>query len=430
METYQLYFTVDKQTTVNNFVFRTTVVSPAAGAYVLEKFETVSGDYTYSFTPTVSGVHYLHFGGDSSLIPYIQDNIFYIDNILIKDTTLEVPNYTDYYPFGMLVPKRHDNSSAYRYGFNGMEKDDEAKGGNGNSYTTQFRAYDPRIGRWLSLDPLMAKYPNQSPFAGFNNNPIYFADPTGLEGQGSGDPPKKHTVEKGDTLGKLAKKFDTTVEALMEWNDIIKEKKHIEIGWNLNVSNPDLVSDPATSSSTEKWHAPMMVNDNIVTSSEMKTPINKYIITNPDLKDINKGQYAVDPNAFTNVGFITYIDPSIYGNNLTVSGRVWYTNPTGDPISFTFTASLYDNNGQLIEEKILSSNLDYSNGKMYFQPEGWVGTTTFRLIDADDIKAHNYSVEVESTGSVKTDGGYSVLTHAGLFISSGDNGFDVTLIKK
>ena len=63
-----------------------------------------------------------------------------------------------------------------------MEKDDEFKG-KGNSYTTEFRQYDPRIGRWLSLDPLMTKSPGMSPYASFNNNPLYFSDPTGLEGQ-------------------------------------------------------------------------------------------------------------------------------------------------------------------------------------------------------------------------------------------------------
>jgi len=41
----------------------------------------------------------------------------------------------------------------YRYGFNGMEKDDEVKG-KGNSYTTHFRMLDPRLGRWLSTDPI------------------------------------------------------------------------------------------------------------------------------------------------------------------------------------------------------------------------------------------------------------------------------------
>jgi RHS repeat-associated protein len=63
-----------------------------------------------------------------------------------------------------------------------MEKDDEVKG-EGNSYTTEFRQYDPRLGRWLTLDPLMAKYPHQSGYCSFNNNPIFFADPTGLEGE-------------------------------------------------------------------------------------------------------------------------------------------------------------------------------------------------------------------------------------------------------
>ena len=34
----------------------------------------------------------------------------------------------DYYPFGMIMPGRSVNSGGYKYGFNGMEKDDEVKG--------------------------------------------------------------------------------------------------------------------------------------------------------------------------------------------------------------------------------------------------------------------------------------------------------------
>ncbi len=69
----------------------------------------------------------------------------------------------------------------YSYGFNSMERDDEVKG-QGNSYTTEFRQYDPRIARWTSLDPHMAKYPDMSPFVAFNNNPVYYIDPTGEDG--------------------------------------------------------------------------------------------------------------------------------------------------------------------------------------------------------------------------------------------------------
>ena len=72
-----------------------------------------------------------------------------------------------------------DNFTTHtRYLFNGMEADNEVSG-TGNSYTTEFRQYDPRLGYWKSLDPLMAKFPWQSPYCAMNNNPISLVDPTG-----------------------------------------------------------------------------------------------------------------------------------------------------------------------------------------------------------------------------------------------------------
>lgn len=69
----------------------------------------------------------------------------------------------------------------YRYAFQGQERDDEVNGV-GNSYTAMHWQYDPRLGRRWNIDPLTGKYPWQSPFATFNNNPIRFSDPLGLEG--------------------------------------------------------------------------------------------------------------------------------------------------------------------------------------------------------------------------------------------------------
>jgi hypothetical protein len=66
-----------------------------------------------------------------------------------------VKTQQDYYPFGMLMPERQytNLSDDYRFGFNGMEKDNEVKG-QGKSYTTEFRQLDPRLGgRWWSIDP-------------------------------------------------------------------------------------------------------------------------------------------------------------------------------------------------------------------------------------------------------------------------------------
>jgi RHS repeat-associated protein len=68
--------------------------------------------------------------------------------------------------------------NGYRFGFNGMEKDDEVKGV-GNSLNFGARIYDTRLGRWLSVDPDQAKYTSWSPYCAFNNSPILMVDPSG-----------------------------------------------------------------------------------------------------------------------------------------------------------------------------------------------------------------------------------------------------------
>ncbi|MEX1002678.1 MAG: hypothetical protein WDZ35_11230 [Crocinitomicaceae bacterium] len=117
----------------------------------------------------------------------------------------DVVSYSEYFPYHMLIPGRHGKISGgnYRFGGAGMEKDDEVSG-EGNSYTTQFRQYDPRLGRWKSLDPLAAKFPWQSPFVAFANDPIYFIDPLGLE---QSPPEDKDDPDSDDSDAGIIKKF-------------------------------------------------------------------------------------------------------------------------------------------------------------------------------------------------------------------------------
>lgn len=87
--------------------------------------------------------------------------------------------------------------SGYRYGYNGMEKDSEIKG-EGNSYTTEYRPLDPRIGRWLSVDPKL--HVGESVYAGMGNNPIAYNDlrgdsiPVRFYGPANGDGPLRHKI--------------------------------------------------------------------------------------------------------------------------------------------------------------------------------------------------------------------------------------------
>ncbi|GAA0875995.1 hypothetical protein GCM10009118_24050 [Wandonia haliotis] len=88
----------------------------------------------------------------------------------------DVVSYSDYYLFGMQLDSRHASSGGYRYGFNGMEANDEVKG-LGNSYTTEWRQYDPRVSSWLSTDPLAHEFSWNSPYVSMSNNPILRIDP-------------------------------------------------------------------------------------------------------------------------------------------------------------------------------------------------------------------------------------------------------------
>jgi len=80
----------------------------------------------------------------------------------------------------MLLPNRHANTGDYRYGFQGQEMDDEIKG-EGNSINYKFRMHDPRVGRFLSLDPLSKSFPWNSPYVFGENRVIDGIELEGLE---------------------------------------------------------------------------------------------------------------------------------------------------------------------------------------------------------------------------------------------------------
>lgn len=92
----------------------------------------------------------------------------------------DVVSASDYYPFGMQMVGRTLETSKYRYGFNGKEKDNELKG-EGNTYNYGMRVQDPRLGKFFSVDPISKQYPALSTYQYANNNPLSGVDLDGLE---------------------------------------------------------------------------------------------------------------------------------------------------------------------------------------------------------------------------------------------------------
>ncbi len=121
----------------------------------------------------------------------------------------EVLSAMDYYPFGMLSKTNHSNyekmvlrnpdrsdsevsgmipdrqwyansdSSNYRFGFNGKERDNEISG-KGNSIDFGARIYDSRLGKFFSIDPIIRYSPRLSGYIFASNQPISKIDYYGL----------------------------------------------------------------------------------------------------------------------------------------------------------------------------------------------------------------------------------------------------------
>jgi RHS repeat-associated protein len=102
------------------------------------------------------------------------------NNTTVDYFSPQVVSAQDYYPFGMLQPGRSVNVGGYRFGFNGKENDNEVKG-EGDQQDYGMRIYDPRMGRFLSVDPLTKNYPMLTPYQFASNRPIDGNDLDGLE---------------------------------------------------------------------------------------------------------------------------------------------------------------------------------------------------------------------------------------------------------
>ena len=86
-----------------------------------------------------------------------------------------------------------------------------------NVYEMDFRQYDPAIARWNGIDPIL--HYEYSPYQAFDNNPIFWSDPSGADGEHYNWETGRYENDKGEEVS-----FETALAS---------------VGVNTNTNEPD-----------------------------------------------------------------------------------------------------------------------------------------------------------------------------------------------
>ncbi len=113
----------------------------------------------------------------------------FFDNLAVQTFAGPMLEENHFYPFGLTMAGISDKAIKTKYPENKfkynngseLQNKEFADGSGLELYSTDFRSYDPQIGRFHQTDPLANANLNWSPYAFAQNNPFFYNDPAGLD---------------------------------------------------------------------------------------------------------------------------------------------------------------------------------------------------------------------------------------------------------
>ncbi len=231
-----------------------------------------------------------------------------------------------------------------------MEKDDEVSG-TGNTYTTHFRAYDARLGRWFSTDPLVQFVGSQ--YSSFANNPIKLTGwvpkvkkETKTETNDDGTKTETTTgyltaeMEKGDNAKSLAKFLNVSkgkakeIYKTKDKDGVIKLPNDIAGAINKaiqhSIDNPEMYDDDWYDSKNYNCYASAIyTSQGLFPLEGDKTTNQKYLKDRDYFLRLQKSDYenvSSDPNKITFGKTLIRLAENrglIFKSNFTVHGAIF-----------------------------------------------------------------------------------------------------------
>ncbi|WP_440880303.1 DUF6443 domain-containing protein [Tenacibaculum sp. C7A-26P2] len=172
-------------------------VYDASGVKLRKKVENTTTDYAGNYVYKNNTLEFFnHPEGyvtkDNTGFKYVYQYKDHLGNVRLSYTdnngdgvisaNTEIVEESNYYPFGLKHKGYNNNvsslgnSTAQKFKYNGIELEESL---GLNLYEMDLRSYDPAIGRFNGIDPVT--HHSQGTSVAFDNNPVYFADPSGAD---------------------------------------------------------------------------------------------------------------------------------------------------------------------------------------------------------------------------------------------------------
>lgn len=138
-----------------------------------------------------------------------------------------------------VVRMDYSGNESYTYHYNGNEFQTDL---GMNWYDMNLRMYDPALARWMVQDPVI--HYNKSPYNAFDNNPVYFADPSGADAEGGNDSSSSNSGGNSSSGGNEGRYVDSGVAGIKIDRAVSNVEHYSSSGYTTTNKKLERIDDP------------------------------------------------------------------------------------------------------------------------------------------------------------------------------------------